>query len=567
MKGSSVFFRNITAKEMKVIHYFRYISYILTSASYILWGDFPLINKLSVVFCLGIAAVILNHIYRKYQSNITLISVMVVIEIIGNIVVLLPTGGISSPYIWYSLNVVIVSAYFLSPLFLLSYVLAYIIAFAAYYFMKNADMQLYDFLLQNSGLMLSYFLIVIAAYLLVLMDKIIREERMNTEKVNAELFKANKMLMNSMDEITLLYKNVNAFINLRSKEQLSGLITEYTLRITKALFAFIYYKTNDEVNFEADGNLSQEEKQSLSLSIKTRLNDSKAEILDSDMPVRDIICGHELIMSRIKTSNNSYGILGIKINGGSGKIIEHQIIDQVRMLASLSAILFESLQYEILYSDYLVSEEQHRIANEIHDGVSQRLFYISCKISDILMKTNQNRQLDLKAELHTVQNALITAIKELRDTIYSNGAKTCENGAFEESVRNYLNDIMDLNEVQITLHVQGRFEDISSELIKVIFRIIGEGCGNAIRHGESKNISIELCEDKNNIYIEITDDGIGFDLCEVTMSDRLGMGMRNMNCLVHSFYGSIDINSQLYKGTKISVSIPLCYLGKGEMLG
>jgi signal transduction histidine kinase len=491
---------------------------------------------------------------------------MVVLEIIGNIVVLLPTGDISSPYIWYSLNVVIVSAYFLSPLFLLSCVLAYILAFGAYYWIHSADMQLYDFLLQNSSLILSYFIIVIAAYLLVCMDKRIREERTKTEKVNAELYKANKMLMDSMDEIALLYNNVNAFINLRNKKQLSGLITEYTLRITKALFAFVYDKANDEINFASDGDLSEEEQQVLSSAVKNRLSGDKAGMFDSDMPVRDIICGRELIICAIKTSNNAYGILGIQINGGSGEIIEYQIIDQVRMLASLSAILFESFQYEVLYSDYLVSEEQHRIANEIHDGVSQRLFYISCKISDILMKTNQSIQVDWQAELRKVQNALKTAIKELRDTIYSNGARTYQNGVFEESVRNYLNDIMELNDVKITLHMQGRFENISSELIKVIFRIIGEGCGNAIRHGESKNIGIKLCEDKENICIEITDDGTGFDICEVTKDHRLGMGMRNMNCLVRSYYGSIDIDSQPYKGTKISVSIPLCYLEKGEML-
>jgi hypothetical protein len=59
MIGSSDLFRNITAKEMKVIPYFRYLSYILTSASYILWWDFPFLNKCSVVFFLGIAAVIL----------------------------------------------------------------------------------------------------------------------------------------------------------------------------------------------------------------------------------------------------------------------------------------------------------------------------------------------------------------------------------------------------------------------------------------------------------------------------------------------------------------------------
>lgn len=555
-------------KEMKVIHYFRYISYILTSASYILWYDFLLSSKLPVVLFLGIAAVILNHIYKKYQSNTALIKTMVLLEVIGNIIVLLPTGGISSPYIWYSLNVVIVSAYLLSPMFLLGYISTYLIAFMSYYFIKIKTVALHEFLTENSELFLSYFLIVIAAYLLAVMDKKILKERVNLEKANDELYKANKMLVESMDEITGLYKNVYAFINLRSKEQLSSLIIEYTLKITKAKFAFIYFRTNEGgIGFEADGELSQETKDSLYSAVKNRLDDSSTELFETDMPIREIICGHELIMSVIKTNNSSYGILGIRINGDNGKIIEHQIVDQVRMLASLCAILFESFQYEVLYSNYLISEEQHRIANEIHDGVSQRLFYISCKISDILIKTNKNREFNLEAELHTAQDALKLAIKELRDTIYSNGAEGSEIGAFEDSVRNYIKDIKELNGVNIEVNLQGRFDNISNELKKAVFRIIGEGCGNAIRHGESRNIRLELSENRENICIEIIDDGVGFDLREVTRSDGLGMGLRNMNCLVRSFYGSIDIKSQLYNGTRISVLLPLCCKGKGEMSG
>ena len=92
---------------------------------------------------------------------------------------------------------------------------------------------------------------------------------------------------------------------------------------------------------------------------------------------------------------------------------------------------------------------------------------------------------------------------------------------------------------------------------KAILRIIAEGCGNAIRHGKSKNISIELYKDAEKIRIVICDDGIGFDLCEKVRNNSLGLGIRNMNSLVNSLNGSIDITSQLSCGTMISLSLPL----------
>ena len=66
---------------------------------------------------LGIAAWIITDLQRRYIGNTKILKAIVLTETIGLTVLLIPTGGISSPFIWYALNPVLVAASFLTPLF------------------------------------------------------------------------------------------------------------------------------------------------------------------------------------------------------------------------------------------------------------------------------------------------------------------------------------------------------------------------------------------------------------------------------------------------------------------
>jgi len=552
---------------MKMIHYYRYVSYILTSSFYMFYGEYPLSSKLGVILCLGVAAIILDYIYTKDYDNLKLIKLMIIIETIGNISILLPSGGINSPYIWYSLNAVLVSAYLLSAFFMFVNLLTYtvILAFISFYLMPNSNMSFENSMLQNSNLILSYILIIIALNLLVMLARDINNKRLDIEKINGELIEANNMLAESLGNISSLYQNVYAFVTVKNKDRLGAIIAEYTQKTTKATFAFIYTRTNSgKFALETYGEIDNETKNALLSAIKTHINYILTSDVTKDTVIRDKIADKEVVITAIDFSGSFGGLMGIEMNRDNGKIIENQNIDQIRMLASLGAILFERFKIEETYQNLLISEEQHRIANEIHDGVSQRLFYTSCKISTLTNMAINHKQIDLIAELHTLQDSMTAAIKELRETIYSNGSENIVENVFEESIRKYINEIKKLSNVSVDFKINGNFDYVDYELKKVILRIIAESCGNAIRHGKSENISIELSGYDEIIKIVICDDGIGFDLSKKIRESSIGFGIRNMNSLVYSLNGSIDIASKLSQGTTISVLLPLVCHSEGE---
>jgi two-component system CheB/CheR fusion protein len=57
-----------------------------------------------------------------------------------------------------------------------------------------------------------------------------------------------------------------------------------------------------------------------------------------------------------------------------------------------------------------------------------------------------------------------------------------------------------------------------------LYRITQEAISNAIRHGQAKNIYVDLVHAGDRLILSIEDDGVGFD----PSSARLGLGMRTM---------------------------------------
>jgi signal transduction histidine kinase len=73
-------------------------------------------------------------------------------------------------------------------------------------------------------------------------------------------------------------------------------------------------------------------------------------------------------------------------------------------------------------------------------------------------------------------------------------------------------------------------------------------------HSGASHVGISLMADQDSLYLEIGDDGKGFDMKNV--SGTSGTGLYNMRERVHILKGEIKIISSPGKGTKIRVRIP-----------
>ena len=72
---------------------------------------------------------------------------------------------------------------------------------------------------------------------------------------------------------------------------------------------------------------------------------------------------------------------------------------------------------------------------------------------------------------------------------------------------------------------------------------------------KAKHLRISLKENDNEVYLEIEDDGIGFEIDSICNKER-HFGLFIMKERVEIMSGKIEFLSERNKGTKIVVTIP-----------
>ena len=91
----------------------------------------------------------------------------------------------------------------------------------------------------------------------------------------------------------------------------------------------------------------------------------------------------------------------------------------------------------------------------------------------------------------------------------------------------------------------------------VIFRILTELINNTVRHAEANRIDLSVRLENNQIQVNYTDDGVGFEVDQVLEKLGSGMGLQNIINRIESLHGKIDIDSNKKYGTTIRIEIPL----------
>jgi signal transduction histidine kinase len=93
----------------------------------------------------------------------------------------------------------------------------------------------------------------------------------------------------------------------------------------------------------------------------------------------------------------------------------------------------------------------------------------------------------------------------------------------------------------------------------VLYRILQEALNNAAKHSGAKRVGVMLTYSHPQVIMVIKDDGRGFEIepnASVASGRERGIGLVSMRERVASVGGSIDIRSEVGRGTIIRVALP-----------
>lgn len=197
--------------------------------------------------------------------------------------------------------------------------------------------------------------------------------------------------------------------------------------------------------------------------------------------------------------------------------------------------------------------EKQRISLELHDGVMGKLSAVRLNLYASLYKVNLLNDNSISAQIDEIQ----AVEKEIRNIAHDLSTNLFSgNSNFIEIVRALFKKIENHSEIQFELQVSEAVNwDLINTLIKInLYRILQEALQNIEKYADAKKVAVTMdLTDSNEINVTIADDGNGFD----TSQKKSGIGHANMKIRMEELNGKFLIESQISKGTKINLIIPV----------
>lgn len=216
--------------------------------------------------------------------------------------------------------------------------------------------------------------------------------------------------------------------------------------------------------------------------------------------------------------------------------------------------LHESAQQQALEAALLAQEEERRrIAADLHDGVGTTLAIVKLHLNTL-------NQPDLTEEASLLLDQAINEVRRIsRNLLPAALQKFGLSFALEALARTMPADGPTHVEVE-QLGTPRRLEP-KHELI--VYRVVQELLGNGLRHAHASQIRIVVEYGPDQMSLQYSDNGIGFD---PTVSDqtplpgmRTGLGLTNLRSRVGVLRGTLRHESAPGQGTKVWISLPLPY--------
>jgi signal transduction histidine kinase len=123
------------------------------------------------------------------------------------------------------------------------------------------------------------------------------------------------------------------------------------------------------------------------------------------------------------------------------------------------------------------------------------------------------------------------------------------------AITDMLGDIEKVNELDFSTRWVVEDESVIGDKLKLtIYRIVQEQVNNILKHAKAKTVFITLQQQATAIELNITDDGIGFDITQ----KRNGVGLQNIISRTSIHNGTVKITSEPGKGCDLTVKFVLC---------
>lgn len=274
------------------------------------------------------------------------------------------------------------------------------------------------------------------------------------------------------------------------------------------------------------------------------------ELLATEYPI-----SHSELLDSLQLKDNWAGELVHRHRDGHRLMIESRMRsvrnDAEALVLEVNRDITQrkELEREVLE---VVSQEQHRIGQELHDGVNQELFalnLISTALSLRLAKVVPAEE----TQASKITEGLTRVQKQIRALARGLVPFELDPEGLHAALEDLAERTTELSGVVCKFDRSDPVQIEDSVVATHLLCIAQEAIRNAVRHGHSRNIRLSLQQSSGRVVLTIRDDGAGLP---AALNEPTGLGIRLMQHRASSIGGWLTIGPAKGGGTIVTCTLP-----------
>jgi signal transduction histidine kinase len=228
----------------------------------------------------------------------------------------------------------------------------------------------------------------------------------------------------------------------------------------------------------------------------------------------------------------------------------------IELLASHAAIAITNARLYERSRELSILSERNRLALELHDVVSQKLFSVilSAESAATLLDRDPVDPAAVRPQVARLQTLAREALEELRSLILGLRPPELERDGLAGALRKEIAMLERVHGVPIELDIDGDV-DGDTERCLAVLRIAHEAIHNALRHARPGHVHVVLSQINGAMTVEVNDDGIGFEPGSGELRSR-HLGLTSMEERARELGGRLQIRSSPGSGTTVRLEVP-----------
>ncbi|MFD4179332.1 MULTISPECIES: GAF domain-containing sensor histidine kinase [Streptomyces] len=240
-----------------------------------------------------------------------------------------------------------------------------------------------------------------------------------------------------------------------------------------------------------------------------------------------------------------------KPEGGCGFTAEDE--ELLSILAQHAAIALTNARLYERSRELTIAEERSRLAHELHDAVSQKLFSLrlTAQAATALVDRDPARA---KGELQQVAVLAAEAVDELRAAVVELRPAALDEDGLIATLRTQIQVLDRAHAAEVAFESRG-VRALPAAQEEALLRVAQEALHNALRHSGAERVSVTLARRGTDTVLRVTDNGGGFDPTAVRRAGR-HLGLVSMRHRANSVGGRLTVASEPGKGATIEMEVP-----------